>query len=133
MDSGPLVEGEHSHPARAVAAQVIDNQLSSLGVLDDVGGHFGYYNGHIAALRFPHADKLRAPHRRTACGPGMRGVANLNKDLRCGCIAYFHRTMVTLVPSPTRETTSNSFTSLLAPPRPSPNPEPVVKPSRRAS
>src|SRR5687767_13531942 len=96
---------------------------------DDVGRRLRHHQRHPADVRFTELQRFRQLRRESACfthaarlldGEGERNVA--------GRKHYVHRVAVTRVPSPTRETTSNSSTRRLEPPRPSPIPPLVVKP-----
>src|SRR5581483_4977403 len=98
----------------------------------DVGCHFGYGNGDLPAIRVIQASELGQFRGCPASLSGVGLVHDVHCKLSVRYACYFHRTTVTFVPSPTRDLTSNSFTSRFAPPRPRPKPDPVVKPSRRA-
>src|SRR6185503_4286467 len=64
---------------------------------------------------------------------GMRFVIELERLGLVQGLVHFHRMTWTRVPRPTVEWISNSLTRRREPPRPSPSPPPVVKPSRSAA
>src|ERR1700757_650855 len=97
-------------------------------MLHQIGRHFG--RGQSDGAR-ANLSQLHILGKFSGSPPGFPRLARFsNLDHHA---LYFQRVIVIRVPSPGRETMSNSFTRRFDPPRPRPNPEPVVKPSRSAS
>src|SRR5260370_1061744 len=105
--------------------------LAPAAVLDQVGAELVDHEGELALLVGVEAHRA---------GGGQDLAARLSHLARLGDRErqrgarddHFHLVMQTRVPWPGVDVMSNSFERRRAPPRPSPRPEPVVKPSRRA-
>ena len=99
-------------------------------MLEDVGGSLRHHLHHPVDVRPTELQRLRQLHRDT---PHLPHTARLIDGDGDGDVAgrqgYFHRVTMTFVPPPTREATSNSLTRRFEPPKPSPMPRLVVKPS----
>src|ERR1700716_3537868 len=99
-------------------------------MLDDVGRRLGHHQRHPADIRLTKLERLRQLDRDS---PRFSHTARLLDGEGDGNVvgrkSYVHRVAVTRVPSAKRETISNSLTRRLEPPRPSPIPPLVVKPS----
>jgi len=132
-DSGTFVQGQYPQPGISILPNTLAKNRTRAGMLQNVGGQFGDCNRDSAALGLAKPSPFRAMKCQPPGLPCMRRVAELHKLLRGLTHCYFHRVTVTVVPSPTWELISNSLTNRFAPPSPNPRPEPVVKPSRRAS
>src|SRR5207248_324603 len=99
----------------------------------DVAGHLSDREGDFSTITFTHAELFGATHGSSPGFARMAGFRDVKDQLGNALFDYFHRVTVTLVPAPTVELISNSFTNRFAPPNPRPRPEPVVKPSRNAN
>src|SRR5690242_19717274 len=108
------------------------NDSALLRMFKKVGRQLRDSDGDVATIYLVHPYGRSTVQCRAPSLPRVGWINDLRYKLNSRSHSYFHRIAVTFVPSPTRDLTSNSLTSLLAPPKPSPNPEPVVNPSRRA-
>src|SRR6185369_14765457 len=101
-------------------------------MLEDVRRRLGDGERHPSGGLLVEVERARQVTRAPACRRDVAGVLDGHGDRvphRRGAGAHVHRVIRTVVPAPGCEWISNSLDSRLAPPRPSPSPLPVVKPS----
>src|SRR6185369_3765428 len=119
--------GEDVDAGVARVPGVDDDDLPAARMLDEVGGQLGDDEADAARVRL--IEVFGAGQRDRAAARLADGAGIADVQMHPG---HRQRVIVTRVPSPGREWMSNSLTSRLAPPRPSPSPPPVVNPSRMA-
>src|SRR5262245_60349515 len=124
-DAGSPVERDHADPAQRAVARDAEEELALARVLHEVRPDLAHDERDLARLVLvepePAAERARGPTRH----PHLARVRHAEDEL----VGHFHRVIATRVPSPGRDESSNSFERRFAPPRPSPRPPAVEKPS----
>ncbi|OEZ97726.1 hypothetical protein DUGA2_58880 [Duganella sp. HH101] len=126
-DAGAAVVTEHFDAVGLAAVHHRQRQAALAGVLEHVGGELGDDDGQLAGAGVVKAQLLRQPLPQTAGGGDIAGMGDRHPVRFFQRIDYFfHLVIATAVPSPLRESISNSSTRRLAPPSPNPSPPPLV-------
>src|SRR5262249_47504589 len=122
-DAGSLVQRYQLDAALAVLLERAEQHLAALAMLDDVGRRLRGHDGNPTHGCLVEAELLRHG---AGSPPSLAGLARVPHGNGRRIDHDVHRAMVTLVPSPGRDSMANSLERRRAPPSPRPRPLLVV-------